>query len=153
MVKSKKQKDPNRPKRPLTAFMCYSGKRRSEIRVAQPTMSMIEISKVIGDEWRNLSDSAKRPFHEKAGVAHEAYRIEKEKYDQSKPKRPRTAYASFMKDNRSKVAAKHKDTPPRELMKFIAEEWKAISDTEKGKYAKQALEDRERWLRDKSRPV
>lgn len=150
MPKTKKQKDPNRPKRPLTAFMCYSGARRGQIRTEQPELSMIEISKMIGDEWKNLSLEKKQPYHDKAGVAHEAYRIAKEKYEKTKLKRPRTAYALFMKDNRSVVASEHPDVPPKDLMKFIAEKWKDIDATAKNKYISMAKQDRERWMRDKT---
>lgn len=148
MPKSKKQKDPNRPKRPMTAFMCYSQERRPGIRVEQPSISMIEISKIIGGEWREMSDADKRPYHDTAGVAHEAYRIKKEAYDKSKPKRPRTAYAFFMKDNRACIAKKHPDTSPRDLMKYIAESWRGIDTTERDKYSNMALRDRERWAKD-----
>lgn len=153
MPKSKKQKDPNRPKRPLTAFMYYSGARRGKIRAERPEMSMIEISKVVGDEWKNLSTESKQTYHDQAGVAHEAYRIEKEKYEKTKLKRPRSAYALFMKENRSAVADEHPNVPPKDLMKFIAEKWKEIDTTAKNKYITMAKQDRERWLRDKSTQV
>lgn len=153
MPKSKKQKDPNRPKRSLTAFMYYSGARRGQIRKEKPEMSMIEISKMVGDEWKNLSTESKQPYHDKAGVAHEAYCIEKEKYEKTKLKRPRSAYALFMKENRSVVAGEHPNVPPKDLMKFIAEKWKEIDDTTKNKYIFMAKQDRERWLKDKSTQV
>lgn len=141
----KKEKDPNKPKRPLTAFMRYSSTRRSKIRSDDPTKSMIEISKIIGEEWRNLSVVDKRPYHDSATKDHEEYRIAKEKYDASKPKRPRTAYALFMKTNRAEIAEKNPSVSPRELMKFIAARWKGLNATEKSKYDQMALEDRERW--------
>lgn len=146
----KKEKDPNRPKRPLTAFMRYSSKRRSKIRLEDPTKSMIQISKIIGEEWRNLSANDKRPFHDAATKDHEEYRVAKEKYDASKPKRPRTSYALFMKTNRAYIAKKNPNVSPRELMKFIAAEWKALNSVEKEKYEKMAIEDRERWEKNKN---
>lgn len=150
MPKTKKAKDPNRPKRPLTAFMRYSSKRRAKIRLDDPSKSMIQISKIIGEEWRNLSANDKRPFHDAATKDHEVYRIAKEKYDASKPKRPRTSYALFMKTNRAYIAKKNPNVSPRELMKFIAAEWKALNSVEKEKYEKMAIEDRERWEKNKN---
>lgn len=147
--KKNKVKDPNRPKRPLTAFMRYSSKRRSNIRLKDPSASMIQISKIIGEEWRNLSVTEKRPFHDAATRDHEVYRIAKEKYDASKPKRPRTSYALFMKTNRAAIAKKNPTVSPRDLMKFIAAEWKALNSNEKSKYEKMATEDRERWEKDR----
>jgi len=149
-VKSKKKHDPNRPKRPLTAFMRYSASRRSVIRTENNDLSMIQISKIIGEEWRGLSDDGKRPFHDQAAADHEKYKTAKEAYDASKPKRPRTAYAFFMKENRANIAAKNPGTTPRDLMKYIAADWKKLSDNEKAKYSKMASDDRERWDRDRA---
>ena len=144
MVKTKKIKDPNRPKRPLTAFMRYSSQRRSKIRVEDPTASMIQISKIIGDEWRNLNSTDKQPFHDAAAKDQEVYKLAKEAYDKTKPKRPRTAYALFMKTNRSMIAEKHPNVSPRDLMKYIATEWKSLTVDEKQKYVDMAKEDRKR---------
>lgn len=149
MPKTKKVKDPNKPKRPLTAFMRYSSSRRSKIRQKQPQSSMIEISKIIGEEWRSLAESDKRPFHDAAAKDHEEYKIAKAAYDESKPKRPRTAYALFMKTNRASIAAKNPDVSPRDLMKFIASEWKQLKPDEKSYYDKLAADDRERWEKDR----
>ena len=81
---------------------------------------------------------------------HEKYKTAKEAYDASKPKRPRTAYAFFMKENRANIAAKNPGTTPRDLMKYIAADWKKLSDNEKAKYSKMASDDRERWDRDRA---
>jgi len=149
-VKSKKKVDPNKPKRPLTAFMRYSASRRSVIRTQNKELSMIQISKIIGEEWRGLSDEGKRPYHDQAAADHEKYKTAKEAYDASKPKRPRTAYAFFMKENRASIAEENPGTTPRDLMKHIASAWKKLSSEEKGKYSKMASDDRERWDRDRA---
>ena len=149
-VKSKKKVDPNKPKRPLTAFMRYSASRRSVIRTQNKELSMIQISKIIGEEWRGLTDDGKRPYHDAAAADHEKYKVAKEAYDASKPKRPRTAYAFYMKENRARIAAAHPEVSPRDLMKFIAAAWKELDATGKGKYTKMASDDRERWSRDRA---
>lgn len=149
-VKSKKKVDPNKPKRPLTAFMRYSASRRKIIRDENPQHSMIQISKIIGEEWRGLTDDGKRPYHDAAAVDHEKYKKLKEAYDASKPKRPRTAYAFYMKENRARIAADHPEVSPRDLMKYIAAAWKELDTDGKGKYTKMALDDRERWSRDRA---
>ena len=149
-TKTKKKQDPNRPKRPLTAFMRYSASRRSTIRGENSELSMIQISKIIGEEWRGLSDDGKRPFHDQAAADHEVYKTAKEAYDASKPKRPRTAYAFFMKEIRAAIAEENPGTTPRDLMKYIASAWKKLNDNEKAKYSKMASDDRERWDRDRA---
>ena len=64
--------------------------------------------------------------------------------------RPRTAYAFYMKENRARIAADHPEVSPRDLMKFIAAAWKELDTDGKGKYTKMALDDRERWTRDRA---
>ena len=153
MPKTKKQKktiDINKPKRPLTAFMRYSATRRSVIRNENPQHSMIDISKIIGEEWRNLSDDDKRPFHDAAEKDHDIYKVKKKAYDDSKPKRPRTAYAFFMKENRARVADEHPNESPRDLMKYIAAAWKSCDVNEKQKYTQMATDDRARWAKDRA---
>lgn len=150
-TKSKKKVvDENKPKRPLTAFMRYSATRRSIIRKENPQHSMIDISKIIGEEWRNLGDDDKRPFHDAAEKDHEVYKVAKKAYDDSKPKRPRTAYAFYMKENRARIAEEHPNESPRDLMKYIAEAWKKCDENEKSKYTKMAADDRERWSKDRA---
>ena len=134
------------PKRPWTAFMRYSNERRPQIRENDRTMSMVDISKQIGQEWRTMSDSKKRPFHDAAQKAQQNYKRQKVEYEKSKPKRPRTAYALFMKHNRASIALKHPEVSPRDLMKYIAKEWKALKD--KSKYKEMAKSDKERWQRE-----
>jgi hypothetical protein len=109
---------------------------------------MIDISKVIGNEWHKLSDNDKRPYHDTAGIAYEAYRMAKEAYEKSKPKRPRTAYAFFMKVNRNEIASQHPGVSPKDLMQYIAAAWKSLDVETRGKYNTMASEDRERWNRD-----
>ena len=98
----------------------------------------------------HLSDNDKRPYHDAAAADHVKYKTLKEAYDASKPKRPRTAYAFYMKENRNVISKSHPDCNPRDLMKFIAAEWRKLTPEGKGKYTKMAIEDRERWQRDRA---
>lgn len=150
---SKKKKDPLRPKRPLTAFMRFSTHKRAELKQKHTDLSMTELSKLIGEAWRNATNEEKRPHQEQAATDHESYRVEMEKYKKLKPKRPRTAYAFYMKLNRAAIATKYPDKNPRELMQFVAAAWKACGVSEKDKYVKMAEEDRQRWAEQKSSGV
>ena len=94
--------------------------------------------------------SKARPFHDAAEKDHDVYKEKKKAYDDSKPKRPRTAYAFFMKENRSRVAAEHPDESPRDLMKYIAAAWKECDENEKAKYTQMAVDDRARWAKDRA---
>ena len=58
--------DGEKVKRAMTAFMFFSNDRRPELQQANPDMKITEISKLIGAEWKELSDEKKEPYTAKA---------------------------------------------------------------------------------------
>lgn len=72
---NKSQKDPNAPKRPLSTFFLFSQDERPKIKKDNPSLSVAEIAKLIGERWRSIPDDKKRHYEERA-------RQEKERYDQ-----------------------------------------------------------------------
>lgn len=71
---TKAQKDPNAPKRPLSTFFLFSQDERPKIKKDNPSLSVADIAKVIGERWRSIGDDKKRQYEERA-------RQEKERYD------------------------------------------------------------------------
>lgn len=71
-----KKKDKNAPKRPLSAFMFFSKDRRETVRTDNPDASFGEIGKLLGENWRSLSDGDKTPYN--AQAADDKKRYEKE---------------------------------------------------------------------------
>ena len=53
--KKRQKKDPNAPKKAMTSYLAYSNEQRPLIKQEQPSLSMTEISKVIGQRWKALS--------------------------------------------------------------------------------------------------
>ena len=51
--------DPNQPKRPLTAFFKYLISRKADMK----NIKMPEISKIIAEEWKNLSLEEKKKWN------------------------------------------------------------------------------------------
>lgn len=49
----------NKPKKPLGAFFLYSNQKRNEIKKKDPSLSITEISKVIGADWKSLTEEEK----------------------------------------------------------------------------------------------
>ena len=60
------KKDPNAPKRSLTAFMFYSSKRRPELKEENPDWGFGQFGKAIGAEWAAMSDKQKGPYEKQA---------------------------------------------------------------------------------------
>jgi len=72
--KTKKKKDPNAPKRPMTAFLRYSQEHREEIKKKNPDWKVTEISTKLGEQWKKLSKDKKSSYEKE-------YEKDKEKYD------------------------------------------------------------------------
>eukprot|EP00053_Salpingoeca_punica_P008914 m.79620 g.79620 ORF g.79620 m.79620 type:complete len:218 (+) comp14802_c0_seq2:2085-2738(+) len=71
--KRKRKKDPNEPKKPMSAYLCYSQKRRPEMKLAEPHLRLGELAKRIGDEWAKMSNEEKQPYIERSDGLKRAY--------------------------------------------------------------------------------
>ena len=60
--KTKKKKDPNAPKKNLNSYMFYTREVRQDVANANPTLKVNEVAKIIGGQWRKLSEEAKQPY-------------------------------------------------------------------------------------------
>ena len=56
----RKPKDPNAPKKAVSAYLLYSNSVRDAVRAANPTMKVTEIAKLIGAQWKALSEEELR---------------------------------------------------------------------------------------------
>ena len=62
----------------------------------------------------------------------------KEKADNGKPKRPRTAYLLFAEDCRTKLKKTQPDLGFTDVSKVVSQEWKELSEMKKNAYVKTA---------------
>lgn len=76
----KPKKDPNAPKRALSAYMIFSNEQRSTVKEENPTASFGEMGKLLGARWKEMDENAKRPYSEKAEKEKERYEREKAAY-------------------------------------------------------------------------
>jgi hypothetical protein len=60
-----KEKDPNAPKRPMTAFFLFSIERRKQLKIENPDLKGPKVASELGALWKQLSDEEKRPFRTK----------------------------------------------------------------------------------------
>lgn len=79
----RKKKDPNAPKRGLSAYMFFANDNREKVREENPGISFGQVGKMLGEKWKSLSDSERRPYEEKAAADKKRYEEEKEKYNQA----------------------------------------------------------------------
>jgi hypothetical protein len=69
------KKDPSAPKRPMSAFLYFSQGKRKGISDKNPDMKNTEISRLLGEMWRNASEEERKPHIEKEKEEREKYKI------------------------------------------------------------------------------
>ncbi|KAJ9706144.1 hypothetical protein PVL29_001617 [Vitis rotundifolia] len=80
--KKKKEKDPLKPKHPVSAFLLFSKERRAVLLAEDK--NVLEIAKIAGEEWKNMTEKQKRPYEEIAKKNKTKYHEEMELYKQQK---------------------------------------------------------------------
>ena len=77
----KAKKDPNAPKRGLSAFMFFSGDNREKIKKENEGCSFGEVGKYLGEAWAKVDAKTKAKYEAMAAADKTRYEKEKAKYD------------------------------------------------------------------------
>ena len=88
------KKDPNAPKRALSAFMFFSQEMRPKVKEENAEASFGELGKLIGVAWKNVSEEEKKKYED-------MNKEDKERYDKEM-----AAYKAKKKSEPTKPAAK-----------------------------------------------
>ncbi|OAL49406.1 non-histone chromosomal protein 6 [Pyrenochaeta sp. DS3sAY3a] len=76
----KKKKDPNAPKRGLSAYMFFANEQRDKVREDNPGIKFGEVGKLLGEKWKALSEKQRTPYEAKAATDKKRYEEEKAAY-------------------------------------------------------------------------
>ena len=79
--KQKKKKDPNAPKRNMSAFFLYSCANRAQVKEENPDAKFGDIAKMISVQFKGLSESERAKWDEKAVEDKKRYEREMEEYN------------------------------------------------------------------------
>ena len=82
--KRKKVKDPNAPKKPLTAYFAWMSENRERIKSENEGASIGEVAKIAGEEWRELDASSKSKYEKAYKAGMEKYKVEMANYKPGK---------------------------------------------------------------------
>jgi len=64
--RKRKKKDPNAPKRPLSAFFLFCHDERPAVKSVYPNYSVGEVAKELGDRWNKVTPEVKAKYEAKA---------------------------------------------------------------------------------------
>lgn len=79
----RQKKDPNAPKRAMSAFMFYSQENRTHIQDTHPGVTFGEIGRILGEQWKKLNEDDRAKFQKKAEEDRKRYHKEMERYKSS----------------------------------------------------------------------
>eukprot|EP00429_Kryptoperidinium_foliaceum_P017451 CAMPEP_0176035620 /NCGR_PEP_ID=MMETSP0120_2-20121206/17627_1 /TAXON_ID=160619 /ORGANISM="Kryptoperidinium foliaceum, Strain CCMP 1326" /LENGTH=169 /DNA_ID=CAMNT_0017368987 /DNA_START=683 /DNA_END=1192 /DNA_ORIENTATION=+ len=79
--RKKAKKDPNAPKRNMSAYFLYSIEARPVVKEENPEATFGEIARIISAKFKGLSDSEKAKWEKKAAEDKERYQREMEAYN------------------------------------------------------------------------
>ncbi|KAF2084958.1 non-histone chromosomal protein 6 [Saccharata proteae CBS 121410] len=77
----KKKKDPNAPKRGLSAYMFFANDQREKVREENPGIKFGEVGKLLGERWKALNEKQRAPYEAKAAADKKRYEDEKAAYN------------------------------------------------------------------------
>ena len=100
----------------MSAFLYYSQTRRKTVQGEHPEMKNTEVSRHLGEMWRNASDEEKKPYIEKEIEEREKYKVATAKW-----KKENEAQMEERRKQEAEFAARWKDypyPPPAEGMEY-----------------------------------
>ncbi|KAL9016545.1 MAG: hypothetical protein Q9185_006122 [Variospora sp. 1 TL-2023] len=77
----KRKKDPNAPKRGLSAYMFFANDNRDSVREENQGISFGQVGKVLGEKWKALNAKQREPYEAKAKADKDRYEREKASYN------------------------------------------------------------------------
>ena len=80
VTKNKKVKDPNAPKKGMSAFMLFSNDQRTAIKTKNPEATFGEIGRKVGEAWKALTDKQRSVYTKKAETDKKRYETELSTY-------------------------------------------------------------------------
>jgi len=87
-----KKTDPNKPKRPMTAYFIFLGDFR--IKMKNRGVDHKEILRLAGEEWRNMSADQKTPYEKRSVEAGKQYEVAMAEYRKNEGKAQAAAAAA-----------------------------------------------------------
>merc|ERR1719362_924601 len=150
----KPAKDPNAPKKPLSAYFLFSQEERLKVKAENPDYSITEVAKELGKRWATLNPDIKSVYEQRYQDARRIYETEmntykpKKKKDPNAPKQPLSAYFIFSTEERLKVKESNPHYSICEVAKELGRRWAEMDPQVKQRYQARAEEERQKYDND-----
>ncbi|CAJ1953376.1 unnamed protein product [Cylindrotheca closterium] len=170
--KGKPERDPNAPKRNLSAYLLYQNAMRNQFKRENPGMTFGQLAKYTSHMYKNLTPDEKATWEARAEQDKARFEAEMAVYvpppghdargvlimdqvpkkrtkrgprDPAAPKRASGAYVFFTNEMRPQVLKEYPGIRFVELGKVMGERWRALAPEEKRRFEDMASEDKLRF--------
>lgn len=163
-VDEKRKKDPNAPKRGLTAYNFFCREMREKVKEENPDASFGDLSRIVGGKYKSLSEEELKKWNAKAKLDQVRYKEEMKDYvpakntssgkkskpikDKNAPKKNLTSYLLFAGVNREKIKQKNPDLSFADLSRSVGQQFKSLSAEDREKWNARAEKDKERYTQE-----
>lgn len=94
------------PKRGMSAFLMFSQIMRPKLRDEMPDKRNIDISKMLGEKWKELPEDEKQPWIQKADEDAIRYKEEKDQWDKCDPEEKKARNDKALEEEKEKLRLK-----------------------------------------------
>ncbi|KAL1235888.1 Ribonuclease P protein subunit [Trichinella spiralis] len=116
----------DRPKKPLTAYVYYVTKRYSKLRSKNPTLTNLELVRILAEDWRKMDAEKKRKYQRHYESEKEDYNRQMEEFYEKHPElRSSHRRKNVPKKEKATVSKVTNDLP---FMKFMESRSKKYSE-------------------------
>ena len=147
----KPMKDPNAPKKPLSAYFLFSQEERLKVKAEFPDYSITEVAKELGRRWAQIDPAIKQSYEQRYQESRRQYEQALQDYKPEKKKkylnvpRPLSAYFLFSQEERLKVKAEHPNYSICEIAKTLGRRWADMNPEVKQHYQQKAEEGQQKY--------
>lgn len=89
-----------RTRRPPNAYILFCLEKRKELRSQNPQLSNVDISKLLGDKWKELDESERLPYKERAKTLQAEFKEKNPGYRYERARQKRTSQTVFRQQNK-----------------------------------------------------
>eukprot|EP01104_Vermistella_antarctica_P020436 TRINITY_DN8738_c0_g1_i1.p1 TRINITY_DN8738_c0_g1~~TRINITY_DN8738_c0_g1_i1.p1 ORF type:complete len:194 (+),score=71.51 TRINITY_DN8738_c0_g1_i1:80-661(+) len=157
----KKKRDPNAPKKPMSAWLFFCQENRALVTAENPEAKAPDILKLLGVKKKTINAKEAKKYDDMAVAARKAYdekmanyvvpdefKNQKQKKDPNMPKRALSAWLYYCAAHRATVKVDNPDAKAPDILKLLAAKKKLATEKELEQYQALADKDKERYQKE-----
>lgn len=155
----KADRDPNRPKKAMSAYFIFMGDYRNHCKMTgeSNTSNVTEFTKMASQKWKNMNETERAPYDQRAQIDKQRYESQMSMYvpapgfsskgsrkrkNPDAPKRPKSAYLHFLEAFRE---ANREKMNHKEIISQGAAAWSRLTDDQKLPYNQKYEAEKEKY--------